>query len=460
MLLSMLNAQCSMLNAQWISLRRDRLALFLVFVLPIIFFSVFAMIFGGGSGTGSKPVSLKVVFLDLDKTKSSISILNAIQNLEAIDAVFPVTDEGGGQLNEEEILRMVLTNKADAAIVVPAGLEQSIASFGGDRPAVKVIYDSANPMAEGMLSGVLQGAAVAAAPDVLIEKGLEQFRVLGGPFSDQQNAAMKLMAAFLAPGAAAVGSSQTDEKLSDESQQIIPKRSSSLSMNDGLIKIETVSAQQAGDERSKKRVGSIIAYYAAGVAVMFLMFSMAGSASALLEHQENGTLERLISGQMSITQLILSHWTFFVLTGIVQLIVMFSFAALVFNVDFSRPAVLCGCGVMTVVTSMASASFIIMLATFCRSRKQLESISTTVILIVSAFGGSMVPRPFLPEFIRDTSKLTFNGWALDGFLKVLWYYDPGQNIFVSLQWHIAVILMMAGGFLMVATWRAQRWGVA
>ena len=80
---------------------------------------------------------------------------------------------------------------------------------------------------------------------------------------------------------------------------------------------------------------------------------MAGSASALLEHQEKGTLERLISGQMSITQLIMSHWTFFVLTGIVQLTVMFGFAALVFKVDLSQLSVLVGCIVMGVVTAMA-----------------------------------------------------------------------------------------------------------
>ena len=87
----------------------------------------------------------------------------------------------------------------------------------------------------------------------------------------------------------------------------------------------------------------MIAYYAASVAVMFLMFSMAGSASALLEHQERGTLERLISGQMSIVQLLFSHWAFFVITGIAQLIVMFAFAAIVFKVNLTSPPVLLGC---------------------------------------------------------------------------------------------------------------------
>lgn len=450
----------SMLNAQWISLRRDRLALFLVFVLPVIFFSVFALIFGGRNGQGSKPAGLKVVFLDLDRSSSSISILNAIQGLDAIETIEAPGDDAEKTVTEDDIVRMVRTNKVDAAIVVPTGLEQSIANFAGDRPAVRVVYDSANPIAENMLAGVLQGAAFAVAPDVLIKKGLDQFRMFGGHFSEPQNAAMKLMTGFLASSDPAKGGSKGDAKTSGKSLSKSENGSSRLSMNNGLIKIETVAAQQAGNDKARAKAGSIVAYYAASVAVMFLMFSMAGSASALLEHQEKGTLERLISGQMSITQLILAHWFFFVITGIAQLVVMFAFAAMVFNVDFSRPAVLCGCGMMTVVTSMASASFIIMLATFCRSRKQLESISTTLILIMSAFGGSMVPRPFLPEFIRNTSQLTFNGWALDGFLKVLWYYDPSENVFTTLQMHIAVILMMAVGFLLVATWRAKCWAVA
>ncbi len=441
-----------MLKAQWTNLRRDRLALFLVFILPVIFFSVFAIIFGGGGSGGSKPVNLKVAFLDLDQTKSSSAMLKTIQNLESVDAFAATANDGIQPADEEQILRLVRTNKADAAVILPKGLEASIASFGGTRPAVQVIYDSANPIAQNMLSGVLQGAAFSAAPEMLVKNGLGQFKTFGGPFSAQQEAALELMTNFVNPA------SSPDNN--DDTQAGTQSAASGLSMNNGLVKIETISAQKASSKNSSGQTKSMVAYYAAGVAVMFLMFSMAGSASALLEHQEKGTLERLISGQMSITQLIMSHWTFFVLTGIVQLTVMFGFAALVFKVDLSQLSVLVGCIVMGVVTAMASAGFIIMLATLCRSRKQLESVSTTVILIMSAFGGSMVPRPFLPQFIQDTSKLTFNGWALDGFLKVLWYYDPTQNIFSVLKWHILTILLMAATFLLIANWRAKRWTVA
>lgn len=463
----------AMLKAQWTTLVRDKVALFLVFLLPIIFFSVFAIIFGGGSsdGEGRKPAATRVAVLDLDQSRTaeamakSLSDMSAVEVSSAADLLKTSVDgtkaneTGPAQLTEADVVRLVRNNSVDAAVIFPEGLEDTIADFGGDRPAVKVIYDAANPLAQNMLSGVLQGAAFTSVPDVLVERGLDQFRSFGGPFSEQQSAAVNQIKSLLNGSRGPAAGSET---AGDDA----PGSGTDLSMSNGLVKITTVSARDAlaDDEvdSQKKDSGAagVIAYYAASVAVMFLMFSMAGSASALLEYQENGTLERLISGQMTISQLLTSHWVFFVLTGIAQLAVMFVFACVAFRVDLSTPSVLLGTILMSTVTSMASASFIIMLATLCRSRKQLESISTTIILVMSAFGGSMIPRPFLPEFVRETSKLTFNGWALDGFLKVLWYYDPETSIFVSIGTHMVVILLMAAAFFAVAQWRIRKWAIA
>lgn len=463
----------AMLKAQWTTLVRDRVALFLVFLLPIIFFSVFAIIFGGsGSDSGGRePAATRVAILDLDESKTaqsmadSLADMSAVKVLSASELLAPATedeDEAAAPAErvlptEEDVVRLVRNNTVDAAVVFPDGLESTLANFGGDRPAIKVFYDSANPLAQNMLSGVLQGAAFTAVPDVLVERGLEQFENFGGPFSSQQSAAVEQIKSMLQQRDTESDTGDGDSGTQDTS-------GTELSMSNGLVKIETVSARDAlkkDEPRSKKSESAgVIAYYAASVAVMFLMFSMAGSASALLEYQENGTLERMISGQMSISQLLTSHWVFFVLTGVAQLVVMFLFAVLAFSVDLSQPPVLAGTMVMSIVTAMASASFIIMLATLCRSRKQLESISTTVILIMSAFGGSMIPRPFLPSFVRETSKLTFNGWALDGFLKVLWYYDPDSSIFATLSVHILVILLMAAAFFAIAQYRIRRWAIA
>jgi hypothetical protein len=41
--------------------------------------------------------------------------------------------------------------------------------------------------------------------------------------------------------------------------------------------------------------------YAAGIGVMFLLFSMAGAAGSLLEEEETGTLERVLTSNVGMT---------------------------------------------------------------------------------------------------------------------------------------------------------------
>src|SRR5262245_20367685 len=60
-----------LLAINWLGLKRDRLALGLSFVLPVLFFSAFALIFGqrGAGPTGFNPVEVSIV--DQDHTDIS-----------------------------------------------------------------------------------------------------------------------------------------------------------------------------------------------------------------------------------------------------------------------------------------------------------------------------------------------------------------------------------------------------
>ena len=50
--------------------------------------------------------------------------------------------------------------------------------------------------------------------------------------------------------------------------------------------------------------------------------------------------------------------------------------------------------------------------------------STILILTMSALGGSMFPRFLMSETMQKVGLLTFNAWALDGYLKVFWRNAP------------------------------------
>ena len=60
-------------------------------------------------------------------------------------------------------------------------------------------------------------------------------------------------------------------------------------------------------------------------------------------------------------------------------------------------------------------------ATVCSSRKQLEGLSTLVILVMSAVGGAWFPREITPEWFRFAGQFTITAYAMDAFHGVLWY---------------------------------------
>ena len=99
------------------------------------------------------------------------------------------------------------------------------------------------------------------------------------------------------------------------------------------VNVEVIDVMRADDQR-----GSLVSFYAAGVGVMFLLFSSVGGAGvALLDEAEAGTLERLLSTNIGMTGVLVGKWIFLALVGLVQLTVMFLWGQLVFGLPLSEP---------------------------------------------------------------------------------------------------------------------------
>jgi ABC-2 type transport system permease protein len=154
------------------------------------------------------------------------------------------------------------------------------------------------------------------------------------------------------------------------------------------------------------------------------------------------------------TQLLAGKWLSFILLGVLQVSVMFLWGWLAFRVELWSH--LPGFLVMTVVTAAAAAGFGIMLGTLCRNRGQLAGISTTVILMMSAVGGSMFPRFAMSETLQTVGLATFNAWALDGYQKVFWRDAPVWELWPQLLVLAALTIV----FLVAARSLARRWEVA
>ncbi len=448
----------TLLRIDWLNLRRDYVALGLTFVLPIIFFSIFALIFGGmgGSSSGSSAASAtKIIFVDLDQSDVSARLAMALDSQPALRVLSsPKPTEAEPEpspYTREEALRLIRLGRCPAAVIIPSGFAQTFGNFMGGGLAVEVIHDPSNPIVLHTVSGLLQAAAMSAAPDILMEMGMEQFDAAGGSLTAKQRELIQTIKPMLR----GLGGHSPDAS-----------KDAAAPSSPGISGLITVKATDAGaredDPDSKPR--SIVAYYAAGIGVMFLLFSMAnGAGGSLLEEEERGTLERLLTSRVSMRLLLLGHWLFFALIGVAQLSLMFVWAAVVFDLDLWSAQHLLGFAAMTVATAGAASAFGLVLATLCKSRAQLGGTSTIVILIMSALGGSMVPRFVMPEFMNTTALFTFNGWALDGYLKIFWYEDPDASLggaLANLLPQVGMLVAMAAGFLGVARLLAKRWEAA
>jgi ABC-2 type transport system permease protein len=417
-------------------LKRDRAGFTLAFIVPVVFFSVFALVFGGPRGTTRR---VPVAVVDEDRTENSSRFLAALAREKGLHIETGRIREGGAsqtpydRSSAEEAVR---EGQVPLALVIPVGFGSAPIHFGpsADTPRLLLYADSADPVAPQIVTGLLQKVALTAMPDVLASTGIAQMDRWGASLTEEQKTRLrdgmdKLRGLSAAPVS---GAAEKDGG----------------GAAGGLVAIEVKDV--LGE--SKKNPAS--ALLAAGLGVMFLLFSATGAGGALIEESESGTLDRILGTRVTMTQLLLGKLLYLSVVAVAQLSVMFAWGQAFFGVELLRH--LPGFLVMSAVTAVACSSFGLVLAAASKTRIQLVALSNLLILVMSALGGSMVPRYLLSETIQKLGLITLNAWAIDGFLKVFWREEPVWKL-----WPQVVVLLGAAVLLFgIARRLAHRWDVA
>jgi ABC-2 type transport system permease protein len=418
----------TLLKIGWLNLKRDRVAQAMSFLLPIVFFSIFASVFGSQNNATSR---IGIAVVDEDQSELSRRILEGLQKEESLRV--RTTGEGGTTVLDRAAAESLVRNgDVPVAVVIPKGMGETFGSagFGASGVSLVLLADVSDRIAPQMVQGLLQKVTMTAAPDLMMSGGMQQFERRAGALTAEQRAAVDAWLPRLREQARSPGTADAASGLG--------------------IGIDVVDVMGSDTRR-----GSLVSFYAAGIGVMFLLFSAVGGAGgALLDEIEAGTLERLLSTRAGMTGLLIGKWIFLALAGFLQLVVMFLWGWLVFDLPLFDH--LPGFTVMTLVTAAAAAALGLVLASLAKSRAQLSGFSTILILTMSALGGSMFPRFLMSERMQTFGLLTFNGWALDGYLKVFW-----RDAAVWQLWpQVLVLSLLAVVFLTTARVLARRWEVS
>jgi ABC-2 type transport system permease protein len=382
-----------------------RTEMLLTFVVPIVFFTLFAFIFDEQIGLGRSP-QVDVALVDEDQTEISRELLSALAAQQTVRIYAPaeIEEEPYTFRSIDPARELVLSGSVPLAVVIPEGWAASFTAIGAEPINLQLLADSSDPVAIQVATALIRQSS----GEIQAEQARRQIRsFLSPPLDEYADSAMAKYARPL-----------------------------------GIDVVDLFAADKANP---------VVSMYAAGIAVMFLLFGAVGNSGTLLEEEENQTLDRLMCSDLGMTQLLAGKWLLMTVVGVVQVTVMFAWAQLGFGVDLLGH--LPGFTVMTVVTAGAAASFALLLAAMSKTRAQLNAIAIILILCMSALGGSMVPRYVMSETMQQVGRLTFNAWALDGYIKVFWRNLP----LVALVPELTVLIGTGIVLFAVARVLARRW---
>jgi ABC-2 type transport system permease protein len=410
------------------ALRRDRGALALSFILPVAFFTIFAVIFGGRRDTTAK---ISVIVVDQDHSRASQKLIKGLSAESLSVSTRPSAKRGVEQPEYTAATAEAAVKSGDApvALIIPQGFGENPISFGpsSQRTTIHMLKDSSDMVAPQMITGLLQKVAMTALPDVMAEQGSKYMDQYAGGYTPEQRARIE----------------SGLEKL----RQREASDDTALRDSGGGMLVPVAERDVVGENKNNP----MVSFYAAAIGVMFLLFTSSGAAGSLLDEAESGTLDRVLSTRVTMGSLLAGKLCYSAMLAFSPLVIMFLWAWLVFKLDFIPH--LAGFVIMGISTAFTVAAFGLLLASICRTRGQLGPLSTLVILIMSSIGGSMFPRFLMPEAMQKAGLLTINAWAIDGFTKIFWRDEPITHL-----WPQVTVLLAAGiVFFAIARRTARRW---
>ncbi len=385
----------------------DKRAVILTLLVPIALISLFAFAFGGaGKSNDTNPISIFIS--DQDNTEISQKVVAKFDSLKSLDIkILPL----------EEAKAEVKKGSRVAVLALYKGFSDSVEN--GKGYPMELFYDQSRQIEAGLLQQVL----------------FSNIMSIVGP-SGMKNSIYKMIDENN-PG---LSNKDLKEIHSKVDEQITKFESSDKNPVNNTMGIKTTPMFA----KSENNLGLIQAV--AGTAIMMLLFSVTGMGSGLLTEKEEGTLKKLLYSPINPSTILFGKMTSTIIVSIIQLTVMFLFAWIAFglNIFIDIPSLM----IMILSTAFACASFGIFIASIAKTRKQVESFSTLVILIMSAIGGSMVPIFIMPEIMQKIAVVSVNYWGIQGFYDIFWRHLPINDVLIRVA-----VLLGIGLFMMIISVR-------
>jgi ABC-2 type transport system permease protein len=413
---------------------RDRAAVLSALAIPIVLVLIFGSAMGAMGGEESIG-RVELLVLDRDRTPDSRRIVDALRDSKSLELE-----------EREDAAERVAKGREPAALVIDAG-------FAAGTGKLRLLRDPSKEIEQQIVLASLAPALFEARGQELAKQltlaSLDWFEV-PSEFHPEAREVIEDTWVRMAAIAMRAGWSRTGADVSETAEaKAGDAAGSGFEFARDLPKALGLEVEDVAGDSGRGNKIAAQAHAVAGIAVMMLLFGLSACGGTLLEERAAGTLERVLCAPGTHDAILIAKLLFTMISGMLQLIVLFAFGALVFSLPvFDAPLALAA---TSFCTALAATGFGVLLAVLCRSRKQLEGLSVLLILTMSALGGSWFPLVIAPEWFRKLGHFTLNAWAMDAYQGIFWYGKGLDGILLELGVLSAIGLGAIG--LASALWR-------
>ena len=150
-------------------------------------------------------------------------------------------------------------------------------------------------------------------------------------------------------------------------------------------------------------------FYAAGMAVFSLFFTVQFGISSLLDERREGTLSRLLAAPIPRWSILAGKLTTSFVLGVVSMAVLVVSTSLLLGAEWGDPV---GVALLIVVGILAAMAVMALVATFATTAEQAGNMGAIVAMVLGMVGGAFFPVAEAGGLIEKVSLLTPHAWFL------------------------------------------------
>lgn len=398
---------------------RDRGLLAVLFLLPLVFSTLFSLSQQGAldEATGATALTVDVFVVNEDDGAYGAQVAETLKSMTMLDVEeLASAQEADSRIGEGE---------RTAAIIIPPGFSAGIDAY---QPVnVSVVVD---PAQQGF-AGVVVGLANFAASPVSIEGELLQgTRTFINQAGVLTNAPPEVVRAVEA---------QTVGAIMAQLQEL-QNRPPIAVATEGLV-------QQGGPV-------NLIDSFMPAFAVMFAFFLVGQIGQTFHKERDEGTFRRLLASPLSRASIIAGPMLAYVIIVVLQIVFLFGVGAGLFKLQIGNS--LLGLLVVSLALGLVVSTFGLMLGVLTRTGKQADTLGSLVAFVLPFISGIFPMNGVDPAYLSGGALGTIGTFiphmhAAEGFRLVM----TGEGTIETVLVQVGILLLFAAVFFIIASRRLR-----